>query len=176
MKSLHAHMNVVDWKSSTNKRVIESSFAAETHAALMAHGMARFCQVLLSEIRCGGRVVSAIEDDGWQQLTPLTLVTDCKSVYDTVHRDGQHVSDKGSIVHAVLLRQLLSTRVSSSKARLLWVPTRHQLADGLTKTGRCKEFRELLHTGVVFREEAAKRLSGQKRVLTSVNSSLDQLT
>ena len=88
VKSLHAHLNVVDWKSSTNKRVIESSFAAETHAALMAHGMARFCQVLLSEIRCGGRVVSAIEDDGWQQLTPLTLVTDCKSVYDTVHRDG----------------------------------------------------------------------------------------
>ena len=94
VESCRAHMNLVDWKSSMNKRVIESSFAAETHAALMAHGMARFCQVLLSEIRCGGRVVSAIEDDRWQQLTPVTLVTDCKSVYDTVHRDGQHVSDR----------------------------------------------------------------------------------
>ena len=170
VKSCHAHMNIVDWKSSTNKRVIESSFAAETHAALMAHGMARFCQVLLSEIRCGGLVMSAIDDDGWQMLTPLTIITDCKSVYDTVHRDGQHVSDKGSIVHAVLLRQLLSTRPSSSKAKLLWVPTRHQIADGLTKAGRCREFRELIESGLVFREEAVKKLSSQRRLLTSVNS------
>ena len=86
------------------------------------------------------------------------------------------MSDKGSIVHAVLLRQMISTRVSSSKTRLLWVPTRHQLADGLTKAGRCKDFRELLHRGVVFREEAVKRVSGQKRVVTSVNSDAVDLT
>ena len=30
------HYNVLDWRSSTNRRVVESSFAAETHAALMA--------------------------------------------------------------------------------------------------------------------------------------------
>ena len=173
LKSLPAHLNVVDWKSSTNTRVIESSFSGETHAALMGHGMARFCQVLLSEIRCGGKILSAVEDDGWQQLTPVTMVTDCKSVYDTVHRDGQHISDKGSVVQAVLLRQLLSTRVSCSKAKLLWVPTRHQLADALTKSGRSKELRELLGHGMVFREEAMKRSSGQREVLISVNSKHD---
>ena len=169
LKSQPTHMNVVDWKSSTNKRVIESSFSGETHAALMGHGMARFCQVLLSEIRCGADVVSAVDDDGWQQLTPVTMITDCKSVYDTVHRDGQHISDKGSVVQAVLLRQLLSTRASSSKARLLWVPTRHQLADGLTKSARGKEMRELLEHGMTFKEEAAKRSSGQKENVTSVD-------
>ena len=170
LKGQPTHLNIVDWKSSTNKRVIESSFSGETHAALMGHGMARFCQVLLSEIRCGGQIVSAIDDDGWQQLTPVTMVTDCKSVYDTVHRDGQHISDKGSVVQAVLLRQLLSTRNSCSKARLLWVPTRHQLADGLTKSGRCKELRELLECGMTFREQAVKRSTGQREVLIGVNS------
>ena len=73
-----------------------------------------------------------MEDDGWNDLTPMTLVTDCKSIYDTVHKDGQHISDKASVIHAVLLRQMLSTR-ASPKTRLLWVPTRHQIADGLTK-------------------------------------------
>ena len=165
LKSQHVHLNILDWKSSTNKRVIESSFSAETHAALLGHGMARYCQVLLSEVRCGGKVVAAIEDDGWQELTPLTMVTDCKSIYDTVHKDGQHVSDKGSIVHAVLLRQLLTTRHSSSKAKLLWVPTRHQLADGLTKSSRSRDLRELLRSGVVFREEAVKRkMISQKEI------------
>ena len=62
------HVNLLDWKSCTNKRVIESSFAAETHGALMAHNMSRFSQVLLSEVRYGSGVMSAIEDDGWQSL------------------------------------------------------------------------------------------------------------
>ena len=30
------HINILDWRSSINKRVVESSFAAENHAALMA--------------------------------------------------------------------------------------------------------------------------------------------
>ena len=176
LKSQPTHINLVDWRSSTNKRVIESSFSGETHAALMGHGMARFCQVLLSEIRCGGSIVSAVDDDGWQQLTPVTMVTDCKSVYDTVHRDGQHISDKGSVVQAVMLRQLLSTHPSCSKARLLWVPTRHQLADGLTKSGRCKDMRELLGQGMVFREEAVKKSTGQREVTISVNCTQAVLT
>ncbi|CAE7347373.1 NLRC3 [Symbiodinium sp. KB8] len=130
-----AHYNLIDWKSSTNRRVVESSFASETHAALMGHSMSRFAQVLLSEIRYGSEVIASVEDDGWQDLAPVTLITDCKSIYDTVHKDGQHVGEKGNIVHAVLLRQLLSTRGEGSKAKLMWVPTRCQVADGLTKGG-----------------------------------------
>ena len=42
VRSVPAHINVLDWRSSTNKRVVESSFAAETHAALMALGMGHF--------------------------------------------------------------------------------------------------------------------------------------
>ena len=125
-------MNIMDWKSSTNRRVVESSFAAETHGALLAHGLAHFCQVLLAEMKHGGDVIRAVSDEDWQGLVPLNMVTDCKSLYDTVHKEGQHVTDKSGIVPAVLLRQMLSTRSHPSKARLLWVPTRCQVADGLT--------------------------------------------
>ncbi|CAE7707379.1 RE1 [Symbiodinium sp. CCMP2592] len=172
----HAHMNLIDWKSSTNRRVVESSFAAETHAAIMGHNMSRFAQVLLSEIRYGSKVISAIEDDGWQQLAPVTLVTDCRSIYDTIHKDGQHVGEKGNIVHAVLLRQLLTTRGRDNpgKAKLLWVPTRCQLADGFTKAGRGSDIREQLTRGLLFHESALKRKNPQKRTgqrdgYTSVN-------
>ncbi|CAE7476031.1 RE1 [Symbiodinium microadriaticum] len=98
-----AHINVLDWRSTTNKRVIESSFCAETHAALMAIGMGHFCQVLMSELRFGSDVVGAVEDDGWNDLVAMSLITDCKSIYDTVHKDGQHVSDKSGVIQAVLL-------------------------------------------------------------------------
>ncbi|OLP76028.1 T-complex protein 1 subunit eta, partial [Symbiodinium microadriaticum] len=152
-----AHYNLIDWKSSTNRRVIESSFAAETHGALMGHNMSRFAQVLLAEIRYGSEIISAVEDDGWQDLCPVTLVTDCKSIYDTVHKDGQHVGEKGNIVHAVLLRQLLSTRGGGGKARLLWVPTRCQVADGLTKGARGGDIREQLKDGLLFHEKAQKK-------------------
>ncbi|CAE7857041.1 unnamed protein product [Symbiodinium microadriaticum] len=89
-----AHLNLIDWRSATNRRVVESSFAAETCGALMGHNMVRFAQVLISEILYGSEVISAIEDDGWQDLCPVTLITDCKRIYDTVHKDGQHVSEK----------------------------------------------------------------------------------
>ncbi|CAE7318518.1 RE2 [Symbiodinium microadriaticum] len=166
-----SHINVLDWRSSTNKRVIESSFCAETHAALMAIGMGHFCQVLMSELRFGSDVVGSVEDDGWNDLVPMFLVTDCKSIYDTVHKDGQHVSDKSGVIQAVLLRQLLTTRDAPGKSKLLWVPTRHQLADGLTKGARGKELREILEQGVTFREQAMKRkATGQKDSMTGVKA------
>ncbi|CAE7567214.1 GIP, partial [Symbiodinium necroappetens] len=112
-KQGRVHINVIDWRSATNRRIVESSFAAETHAAIMGHNMSRFAQVLMCEIKFGAKIMSSVEDDGWQQLVPLTLVTDCKSIYDTIHKDGQHVGEKGNIVHAILLRQLLTTRNQS---------------------------------------------------------------
>ena len=39
----HVKMNVLDWRSTTNKRVVESSLAAETHAANLAH-LEDFCR------------------------------------------------------------------------------------------------------------------------------------
>ena len=172
------HVNVIDWRSATNRRVVESSFAAETHAAIMGHNMSRFAQVLMCEIKFGGKVVSSVEDDGWQQLVPLTLVTDCKSIYDTIHKDGQHVGEKGNIVHAILLRQLLTTRNQSEhpgKAKLMWVPTRCQLADGLTKSSRGSDLRDQLREGLLFHELSRKKCTealkstGQRKGYVSVN-------
>ena len=162
-------MNILDWKSTTNKRVIESSLAAETHAAITAHGLARFVQALLTEVRHGPSIIQAIDDEDWQDLIPMNMITDCKSIYDHVKKDGQHLGDKGSIVQVILLRKMCSVRPTSSKARLWWVPTRDQLADALTKSkGKC--LRETLGWAQ-FHERSAAQMRGSliKENRTSVN-------
>lgn len=88
-------MNILDWKSTTNRRVIESSLAAETHAAILGQGLGRFAQTLLAEAKYGPELITAFDDSDWQSIVPMHLITDCRSIYDHVNKDGQHVSDKG---------------------------------------------------------------------------------
>ena len=131
--------------------------------------------MLLSEIKFGSKIIASVEDDGWQQLVPLTLVTDCKSIYDTIYKDGQHVGEKGNIVHAVLLRQLLTTRSQvehPGKAKLMWVPTRCQLADGLTKSSRGSNIRDQLHDGLLFHERAINRRTGAPKSTVGLKDSM----
>ncbi len=116
------HFNLLDWKTTTNKRVIESSFSAETQAALMAHGQAHFIQCLAIEVERGKEIMIQADEKTQQKLQPLSMVTDCKSLYDTVRKQGQHVTDKGAIVSIVLIRQLCETASKGDRARLLWVP------------------------------------------------------
>ena len=150
-------MNVLDWKSTTNKRVVESSLAAETHAAILAHGLGRFLQALLAEVSYGSEVICYLDDEDWQALTPMNMITDCKSIYDSVKKDGQHLSDKGSVVQVILLRKMCSVRDHPGRARLWWVPTRHQLADCLTKGGKGKSLRVQLGTAHFHEEALPKR-------------------
>ena len=86
------------------------------------------------------------EETETQQMLPAYMITDCKSLYDCVKKQGQHVSDRSSIVSMVLLRQMCEVKSSNhcpqSKTQLLWVPTAQQLADGLTKSGKGQSVRD----------------------------------
>lgn len=129
-------VNIMGWKSKTNRRIVESTFAAETHAAMMGYGRASFLRSLILEIKLGEW---AIKDDSanWNTVVPLVLSTDCKSVFDCVKCDRQSVSDKSDALNIAIFRQMCSAESNPShgRAQLLRVPTRHQLADGLTKAG-----------------------------------------
>ena len=73
-------------------------------------------------------------------------------------------------VHAVLLRQLLSTTESGlGKAKLLWVPTRRQLANGLTKANRGGDRGMLFHERALRRGKPPVQLAGQKGIDASVD-------
>ena len=174
----------LDWKTTTNKRVIESSFSAETQAALMAHGQAHFIQCLSIEVEHGKQTMIQADEKTQQRLQPLCMVTDCKSLYDTVRKQGQHVTDKGAIVSIVLIRQLCETTSTGDRARLLWVPTEYQLADGLTKSGKSEDFRRgleavKLHETALCRGQQLKTKgthNSQKRSYTNVKDGGVHLT
>ena len=165
-------MNIIEWKSSTNHRVIESSFAAEAHAAVQGHSLGRHVQAVISECKWGSQVVCEFDDQDWQERVPMYMCTDCKSLYDCVKKEGCSLSDRSYLIGVVLLRQLcgVSSRV---KTNLKLIPTRLQRADPLTKKGLGKQMRETLNTaefqGESLRQLKRKGHSDQRRFMVSAN-------
>lgn len=164
-RTMEVPVNYLCWKSKTNRRVLESSFAAETHAALMGYHMGQFQRTLLMEIYYGEWAVKHGSDFEWEPYMPLRMMTDCKSVFDTIKRDSQSVGDKSNCVNVAVLRQLCVADPSpkGDRARMMWVPTRHQLADPLTKGGRHHMMQENLAKGcAVFHGLSAKRCKSKE--------------
>ena len=155
--------NILAWRSKTNRRIVESSFAGETHGALLGHAQGQYLRVLLSEIFYGENIVKSSEDE-WGSLITTIMCTDCKSVYDHIKKDSQSVGDKSNAIHTAVLRQICTVEKSpmSNKAQILWVPTRHQVADGLTKSGLHHTVLQLFKNGLVtFHAKSAKALQSR---------------
>ena len=77
-----------------------------------------------------------------RKLMPLVTMTDCKSLYDSVHRlaGPRAPTEKRLVVDLAALRQLIlaeqgawAGRLEKDKSALRWVPTTCQRADALTK-------------------------------------------
>ena len=64
-KELHkdtpVDVNFVDWKSRINKRVVESSFAGEVHAAVHGYSQANYIRALVCEVYYGKECVLACD-------------------------------------------------------------------------------------------------------------------
>ena len=124
---------VAAWKSHTCQRVCRSTFASETMAALdgWKAGL-KFRDFLRGcfPAGCPGEL-------------PLLSMTDCKSLYDSVHRAGgpRAPSEKRLLADLATLRQMVQQEFAAWSPRdrvafgrsLKSIPTGCQLADGLTK-------------------------------------------
>ena len=75
-------------------------------------------------------------------LLPITGVTDCRSLYDTIHRDsGRLPQERRLVMDLAWFREFLHREAPSDPRDsmemgampLRWVPTAHMLADALTK-------------------------------------------
>ena len=131
--------NIVGWKSHACPRVCRSTFAAEVMAGLEGweEGLAfrSFLAAALSGDREAGREESA------RALFPIVSLTDCKSVFDNVHRTGgpKAPTEKRLVVDIVALRKMVYDEADfwgkdlPEGKTLRWLPTGHQLADVLTK-------------------------------------------
>ena len=129
----------VGWKSHACPRVCRSTFAAETMAAL---GGWEDALCFRSFVACALRPqpVADLETVA-RELFPIVSLTDCKSLYDNVHRLGgpRAPTEKRLIVDLTALRKMVGDEATRWGDRLhgqkvfRWLPTTHQLADALTK-------------------------------------------
>ena len=135
-------VNILDWRTHTSKRVVRSTFAAETMSC--AEG-------LEAAIAIRALLVEATEDrPDLQHISPNTLpvvaMTDAKSLFDALHKEGglRVPSEKRLIIDLSAIKQMLievtaTDEVDTCEALtvpLRWVPTELQLADGMTKIMR----------------------------------------
>ena len=137
------------WKSHACPRVCRSTFAAETMAALEGWEAGIAFRAMLRGCFDGRHLP---ESQSW---FPIVSMTDCKSLYDAVHRVGgpRAPSEKRVMVDLAALRQILRQEVESwpeglrDLKAMRWLPTSHQVADNLTKViTKCKEWWQSLRS------------------------------
>ena len=169
----------VDWLSHASRRVVRSTFAAETGAALEAMGRGLYVRAMISELLEGG----AKSPEQWgEEVVHLRLITDCKSLYDNIAKECSLCEDRHTALYIAALRQCVSAgpQRDTSKAAMSWVPSRCELADGLTKDGLDHLLREFMAAGECTLHEAsaqeikrrvAKEGSSQEESGFSVNTS-----
>ena len=131
---------VVGWKSHACPRICRSTFASEVMAGLEGweDGLA-FRSMLSAALHRGE---GAFSETFARSFMPLVSITDCKSVYDNIHRLGspKTPSEKRLILNVIALRKMVQEEQDFWGPELLlgralrWVPTDFQMADVLTKT------------------------------------------
>ena len=78
-----------------------------------------------------------------QLVIPGILVTDAKSLYDRLTTTGKIPKERQTMIDLLVARDL----IEAGTVRLCWVPTKHMLADVLTK------FMKLAEAFVKFRSK-----------------------
>ena len=143
--------SLVDWRSHRIKRQCRSTLASETMAMDAAVDSAIFAREFMAEILVeaynplqSGRLPS--------NFMPLEAVTDCRSLFDILVKDGplSSTQEKRLAIDIGGLKET-ATEVDPDGERLnevfKWIDTNHQLADHLTKVKPGHLLRALLSEG-----------------------------
>ena len=129
-------VSMLSWKSKKIKRVVRSSLAAETCSMSTCQEHLDWMCTMWEQMTRGEFVLENYE----QFLTarPSILVTDCKSLYDAIHKEGAGPAstDKRLAIELAIVK----AKAVSGETDLRWIDARYQIADCLTKT-RLKKVR-----------------------------------
>ncbi|CAE7689238.1 unnamed protein product [Symbiodinium sp. CCMP2592] len=123
------NMSVSDWKSRAGQRVCRSTFGAETQASVEGLEAAQYMRSFFETVIKGELVKVECA------TTPLLCLSDCRSLYDHIHKEGlpRVASDRRLAIDLAALRQGLRWERWYPKLPMAWVPSALQLADVLTK-------------------------------------------
>ena len=114
------------WKSHRIKRVVRSTLAAETMAANEAVEHADLLRAHLVELHGTLTFQEHLSDTS---AVPVIHLTDCKSLYDLLHKRGTIPSERRLQIDVEALRESIEYYNVTSR----WCNTKQMLADCLTK-------------------------------------------
>jgi len=122
-------VSIMSWTSRRIKRVVRSSLAAETSSCASMIETLDWMRTVWAEM-----VVPNFEMDDYEknlQMNPAIAVTDCKSLYDSLKKEGAapSSSDKRLAIELALVRQ----KLQDGETHIRWIDARFQIADCLTK-------------------------------------------
>ena len=120
-------VHFLDWSSSTIKRVVRSTLAAESASASKAFDRAVYCRALLSECMLGPKARSMRWTDMVQSV-PMLFLSDCRSMVEHIKKTGASTDEKRVAMDLADLRHGIDNGDIIS-----WMPTRKMVADCLTK-------------------------------------------
>ena len=147
VKNQRGSASFIDWRSKASSRVCRSTFAGETMACGEALETSLYLRSLLLSFLHGHLV---FERDAGKYMD-IHLCTDCKSLYDHLHKAGtpKPPTERRLALDLAAIRQSLMVEAKHQWKRLYgngsvrpdkpckpplhWVPTDKQLADVLTK-------------------------------------------
>ncbi|CAE7612538.1 RE1 [Symbiodinium sp. CCMP2592] len=143
--------SLLDWRSKASSRVCRSTFAGETMSCGEGLESALYLRSLLVGMITGKPATE--EAAAWH--VPIHLFTDCRSLYDHVHREGapKAPTEKRLAIDLAAIRQTLMREAKIQwcqryghevaltperplRPPLHWVPTEDQLSDMMTKLMR----------------------------------------
>ena len=119
-------VNAMSWRSHKIKRVVRSTLAAETMAALEATEEADLVRAHLAELHHQLDTRDYYDD---LKCVPMIHLTDCKSLYDLLHHRGTVPSERRLLLDIEALREQIELFGQETR----WVNTKQMLADCLTK-------------------------------------------
>ncbi|CAE7177640.1 unnamed protein product [Symbiodinium microadriaticum] len=140
--------NLLDWRSHRIQRQCRSTLAAETMAMDAGFDSGIFLRELLAEAMIES--YSPVQSGSLPKtFLPTHPVTDCRSLYDLLTKDGPVAStqEKRLTIDVEAIKQSaeeFDPKAEDLRSTFKWVDTLHQLADHLTKIKPAYQLRELL--------------------------------
>ena len=149
LDGIRSPVNMVAWRSGKLHRTARSSLAAELQAMGEGEQELMFCRALWAELL--GHSMDLTRPERTIAKVEAAVVIDAKSAYDAYHQ-GDGASAAFSMKEKYSALELLSIRENMTKAnaRLLWVSSDAQLADGLTKASAADLMKTFMMKGQLW--------------------------
>ena len=155
--SCRVPVSVLSWQSKKIKRVVRSSLAAEASSMSTCQEHLDWMRTMSDQMT---RSEFALENyEQFLKARPSMLVTDCKSSYDAIHKEGAAPAstDKRLAIELAIVK----AKAVSGETDLRWIDAKYQIADCLTKHASRKSETVLQN----FLHEAQWRITAEEDMM-----------